>query len=85
MAVFSAGIRAAFDGLKVVIQEVTTELRFSWCYVCAGSKRRYCKLARRAAAAYGDGCELICGPSHFKNRMILDVSEAELAADMARF
>jgi len=84
VTVFSAG-NPTFYSLNVVIQEVTTELSLSWCYVRAGSKRCCCKLARRAAAAYGDGCELICGPSHFKNRMILDVSEAELAADMTRF
>ena len=47
--------------------------------------RRLACGARRAAAAYGDGCEGSCGPSHLKTSLVLDVSEAELAADMARF
>jgi len=63
VTVFSAG-NPTFYSLNVVIQEVTTELSLSWCYVRAGSKRCCCKLARRAAAAYGEGCEWICGPSH---------------------
>ena len=71
MTVCSDELAAASDDLIAVIQEANA---FECLWECAGIAYGRFYLVRRAAAAYGDGCERFYGPSHLESSLVLMAS-----------